>query len=390
MFVLSKQENVTFRAIAMLLAVALLMWVVAGQMTAQAANLTEVSNTLSDSDRSALSDHVIEYTIPSGSAGVEATESITVTFPNGFNISTSSVGLSDIDLEVDGVDETLVLGAPGAAQWQVATSGQDLVFTAGASESIAALATVTIKVGTAADGGTDQVTNHSTTGSYEFLITSGTGANNDTGRTRVAILDNVDVTATVDTTFDFTVTGFAAAGTDANGTTTTATSSSTAIPFGTLTAGDIETIAQRLNVTTNAIQGFVVTVEQDQNLLSSTGADIDGFANGTYTNAPGNWSTPSNSISNENTWGHWGLTSTDTDDFGGLGTFQACGNAATEGCWVAASTTPRQVFAHDGPSDGTTVNVGSTTVAYQVEITALQEAADDYSTTLTYIATPTF
>jgi hypothetical protein len=58
--------------------------------------------------------------------------------------------------------------------------------------------------------------------------------------------------------------------------------------------------------------------------------------------------------------------------------------------FIGVSTTPRAIFAHDGPADGITTDVGSTTVAYKVEITALQEAADDYTATLTYIATPTF
>ena len=47
-------------------------------------------------------------------------------------------------------------------------------------------------------------------------------------------------------------------------------------------------------------------------------------------------------------------------------------------------------MAHSGPSDGTTLGVGRATIGYQAQITALQEAGDDYSTTLTYIATPTF
>ncbi|MCA9366631.1 hypothetical protein KC722_03570, partial [Candidatus Kaiserbacteria bacterium] len=182
-------------------------------------------------------------------------------------------------------------------------------------------------------------------GSYEIDITSGTGANGDAGHTRVAILDNVDVTAQVDTTFDFVVSGVNTIGASVNGTSTSATSSATEIPFGTLSAGVVETIAQRLNVTTNAIGGFVVTVEQDQNLLSSTGADIDGFIDGAYTNTPAAWQAPGNNISDEDTWGHWGLTSEDsdlnTDEFG-------------SDLWVAASTTPREIFSHDGPSDGTT------------------------------------
>ncbi len=40
--------------------------------------------------------------------------------------------------------------------------------------------------------------------------------------------------------------------------------------------------------------------------------------------------------------------------------------------------------------DGVTDDIGAAQVGYQIQITALQEAGDDYSTTLTYIATPTF
>jgi hypothetical protein len=36
------------------------------------------------------------------------------------------------------------------------------------------------------------------------------------------------------------------------------------------------------------------------------------------------------------------------------------------------------------------MGIGSTTVAYKVQITALQEAATDYTAQLMYIATPVF
>ena len=127
----------------------------------------------------------------------------------------------------------------------------------------------------------------------------------------------------------------------------------------------------------------MVTVEQDANLLSSTGADIDGFIDGAYTNTPSSWVAPSNSIGDENTWGHWGLT---TDDISLLG----AGLDFAANQWVAPSTTPRAIMAHDGPSDGVTNDIGAARIGYQAQITALQEAGDDYSTTLTYIATPTF
>ena len=193
------------------------------------------------------------------------------------------------------------------------------------------------------------------------------------------------MTAIVNTSFVFTVTGLATS-TVVNGVTTTGSTTATAIPFGVLTAGAAKSMGQRLNVTTNARNGFVVTVEQDQNLLSSTGADIDGFRDGAYTNTPEAWgAAPLNQIGNENTWGHWGLTTSDTNLDAQLG-----GGTFVGSRFVAASTTPRNIFAHTGPSDGVTDDIGSTTVGYQIQITPLQEAGDDYSTVLTYIATPTF
>jgi hypothetical protein len=66
--------------------------------------------------------------------------------------------------------------------------------------------------------------------------------------------------------------------------------------------------------------------------------------------------------------------------------------------FVAVLDTPQVVFGHNGPSDGTTTGAGTaadddvsvTEVGYKIEITPLQEAADDYTAVLTYIATPTF
>jgi hypothetical protein len=117
-------------------------------------------------------------------------------------------------------------------------------------------------------------------------------------------------------------------------------------------------------------------------LQSSTGADIDDFSNATNVTTPAAWSSPTNLISDENTWGHWGLTST---DFVTTRSAQFSTNT-----WVAASTSPVIIMGHTGPSDGTTAGVGAATIGYQAQITALQEAGDDYNTSLTYIATPTF
>jgi hypothetical protein len=375
MFKISTNVEALRRVVAMLVAAAVLVVSLGFYTSVQAANLTLISNTLSDSDVSALSNHTIRFTVSATSSGVAAAGTINVTFPAGFNLGT--IDFTDVDFMIAGVDQTLAASAAGAT-WGVSTSSQVLTLTSGTGVVTAGQAVV-IEVGTNATfgtTGTDRVTNPAA-GSYEFYVTAGAS---DTGRTRVAILDNVDVTAIVNTSFTFVVAGLATS-TVVNGTSTTGSTTATAIPFGTLTAAQSKTLAQQLSVTTNARNGFVVTVEQDQNLLSSTGADIDGFANGTYTNTPAAWSTPTNSIADENTWGHWGLTSEDSnlngDEFGSA-------------LFVAASTTPRQIFSHTGPADGTTADIGRTDIGYQIEITPLQEAGDDYNTVLTYIATPTF
>jgi hypothetical protein len=230
------------------------------------------------------------------------------------------------------------------------------------------------------------ITNPATIGSYEIVVTTEDG---DSGKTRVAIVDDVLVSAIVDTTFTFTITGTATS-TAINGVTTTGSTSPTVINFARLVAGPggAEVLGQRLNVITNANNGFVVTVESDGDLESSNGAIIDVFDDGVdQPNPTTTWNSPSNSIGDQKTWGHWGLTTRDSN-LNSLGGFYTNEFAANE--FISATTTPRAVFHHDGPSDGTTNDIGSSTVAYKIEITALQEAADDYNTTLTYIATPTF
>ena len=372
MFKISTSVEALHRVVAMLVAVAVMIWSVGAYSSAQAANLTFISDTLSDSAPAVVSDHTLQFTIPAGSPGVIAGGTINVTFPAGFTMG--SVAFGDVDLSINAVDQTLA-AVPSGATWGAAVSGQILTFTSGTGVALAG-EVVIIKVGQNATGGVNQVTNPAT-GSYEFVVTAGA---DDTGRTRVAIVDTVLVTASVDTTFDFTVSGLATT-TSVNGTSTTGSTTATTIPFGVLTSGAVKTMAQKLDVVTNARNGFVVTVEQDGNLQSSTGADVDGFIDGAYTDTPAVWVAPTNNIADENTWGHWGLTSDDSD----LNTGEFTGTK-----FVAASTTPRAIFSHTGPSDGTTQDKGTIKVGYQIEISPLQEAGDDYTTTLTYIATPTF
>jgi hypothetical protein len=360
MFVIPTYVGFTHRVVAMLVACAVVLTSIGFCTKAQAANLVEVKDTLSDSGPSVTSAHTFSFEIPVGST-LASTGTVSITFPSGFTGVTSLV-TGNITVRKNGNLTT---------HSNFTAPSQTISFETGTSSTAGDVITVAV-----ADG---VVTNPSGIQSYEFQITTPT----DTGRTRVAIVNYVEVTAIVNTVFDFVVAGLGTS-TSINGTSTTGSTTATTIPFGVLAANGIYTLGQQLSVTTNARNGFVVTVEQDGNLQSSNGADIDSFANGNHTNTPATWTAPTNGLLLENEWGHWGLTSNDSDLNGGEFT-SGGGNK-----WVAASTTPRLIFEHNGPANGITQDVGQVEVAYQVQVTPLQEAADDYSATLMYVATPTF
>ena len=227
-----------------------------------------------------------------------------------------------------------------------------------------------------------RITNPASPGSYRITIG---GTQTDNGSTMVAIVNQVTVTAAVDTSLTFTV-ACVANGQAVNGTTTSTTSTAVAIAYGTLAPNVIVTAAQDLTVTTNAQNGFIVTVHEDQNLLSNSGADIDLFKDGAATAVPVVWTNPLATLGVENTYGHFGLTSNDTDLNGG----EFTGGGGNKWAGDFFSTTTRTVFSHTGPSDGTTQDIGKARIGYQIQVSALQEAANDYTNRLIYVCTPTF
>ncbi len=363
--------------IALVLIAAILLWAVGlpfGIGRAHAAQLTTVRDTITDSRPSVVANHTIDFTTPTG---VTSGQTITVTFPAGFDLS--SVAFGDVDLKDDSTDLAFA-ATPSGATWGAAVSGQVLTLTNGTT-AVGAGSVMELQIGTNATfgtAGTNQITN-TTAGSYVISL-GGTSA--DAADLRIAIIDAVTVTASVDTSLTFTVAGVAS-GQAVNGdaVTTSAGATATALPFGTLTPGTAKTLAQTLSVTTNATNGFAVTVIQNQNLVSANGADIDTFKDGASTAVPTAWTTPLGTLGTEATYGHYGITSEDsdlnTDEFG---TALYAGNLATA----------RTVFSHTGPADGSTADKGQTRVAIKIQVTALQEAATDYNNRLMYVATPTF
>jgi hypothetical protein len=257
---------------------------------------------------------------------------------------------------------------------------ENITFTiCGTSLAIATGTPVQIIVGSS----TRLWTNPSVTGSYRIYIA---GSQPSYGETRVAVLQNVTLTASVNTSFTFTVSGLATTtGLFGNLSTTTASSTATSLPFATLASGTPVILAQQLNVSTNAQNGFSVTVQEDQPPTSATGATIDLFKDGATTSIPTAWTHPSATLGAPQTYGHFGITSDDVDENStGVNEF------GTGTLWAGNFDQPRVVFSNNGAADGVTQNKGTARVGYKIEISDLQEAGNDYTDTITYVATPTF
>ncbi len=205
-------------------------------------------------------------------------------------------------------------------------------------------------------------------------------------RSIVFINEVVNVTASVLPRLEFVIQPL---GVDVavNGASTTIAAGTSSINFGNLNFSATTTIAsssiagQQLSVTTNAKYGFSVTVEQDQDLTSGSGAIIDPFANGFAQSVAVNWELPSANLDDVKTYGHFGFT-TDDDTLSG----SAFGLDKWKGF---SGTSTMEVMHHTGSADGLTQGKGLAKVAYQIQVSALQEAGD-YSNTLTYICTPTY
>lgn len=364
------------KAIATIAGFAIILWSLGlpSLSFATAATLSSFSDTITDSAPNASADHNIEFILPSENDGIGIGETIVLTFNGGFDLNT--IGEKDIDVLFAGSNLS-------EAEFSVATTSTTITITT-VGTSTPAGTNVQVLIGTnATDGGpaTAQIANPAAEGSFELDVAAGAGPA-DSGTTHIVVLSSVLVTASVDTVFTFAVSGVNSGVVISPTETTTGSTGSTTIPFGVLENGQATTSAQQLTVTTNASQGYQVTVQTDGYLESTTGGVIDGFSSESDTAIA--WAAPTGNVNDDTTWGHWGVTSDDAT------TTRGSQFDSDESTYIGASTTPRIVMSHDGPANGAETGIGTTYVGYKVAITALQEAGEDYSTTLTYIATPTF
>ncbi|MEN9560828.1 MAG: hypothetical protein RIQ56_101, partial [Candidatus Parcubacteria bacterium] len=236
-----------FNKVAVLLIVSLLLWAFGApsfRFTANAAAFTNISDTLSDSDLSVSSAHTLRFTVNTALDTAGGSDTIFIHFdPTGNAFNLLNVGADTIGSEI-GMDVVSACGV-GASEFQAATTSDTLTLTLCSGDTVATSTILSFKTGTTT------ITNPGTAASYVIRVTSRDQGNAsltlDTADTRVAIIDDVVVTAAVDTSFTFTVAGLAS-GTTVNGTTTSTTTTATAIGYGTLQPGVPVFAGQRLSV----------------------------------------------------------------------------------------------------------------------------------------------
>ena len=324
---------------------------------ADAASLASYADTISSSAPSAIASHKIEML---DTVSLNTNDYIEVVFAPEFLLSGN---IADAICPLD----TTASSPTTHAIRCTATAG-------------VAVATTSITIG--------QVINPSLVGNYAVTtsVYLNTGNLLEWSQTWVAINDSVTVGASVLPRLGFVILPLE---TDivVNGATTTIPSATSSINFGNLNFSATTTIAsssiagQELQVTTNANYGFLVTVEQNQDMTSSNGAIIDPFANGTAQVTASDWVLPLADLNDSKTFGHLGIT-TDDDTISGA--------AFGVNKWKGFSgTSTMEVMRHTGPADGLTAGKGLAKVAYQVQVSALQEAGE-YTNILTYICTPTY
>lgn len=224
-----------------------------------------------------------------------------------------------------------------------------------------------------------------TADTYMFKIqnfTNGADPNSDTPTDevtgKVAVVESVRVTATVDPSISFTIAG-TTAGSHCSLDTDVATTA-TAVPFGVLTLNAFLQAAQTLTVSTNAVSGYTVTAIENER-LSNLASSPSYIANTTcdsgtcaYDGSGSGWATAT---------GHPGFGYTVAIVNGTPTIAPTAPNFRPFGS-LAATETPVTIMSNAGTADTQQVDV-----CYQISVDATQPAGN-YENQITYTATASF
>jgi hypothetical protein len=332
---------------------------------AYAAALTSLSDTQTSVKINALSDHTIQFVTPTG---IAAGANVTVTFPAGFVMGTSTLLNVDFATSTTGTcsgfnQETLAL-SPSNGTWGYSTSSQTLTFTSGTGV-VPPNRCIQIKIGSNATfggQGVTQIANPASANLYALAI-GGSFGDNGTISENIITDDTVVVTATVQQTITFSIS------------TTTlyfGNFSSVAARYASSTnaAGDsLENIANSLVVSTNASGGYTISV-RGQTLTSQQ------FATSTISFIG---AAPAPSLTGSEQFGIRATVS------GGTGASIAATYASTTAYGYSGTATTSSTLA---TGSGAT-NASTYSLRYLGNISATTEAGT-YVANLVYVATSNF
>ncbi len=222
----------------------------------------------------------------------------------------------------------------------------------------------------------------------QILDSADSFAVKDQTQGKIAVLEGVRVTATVDPTVQLTLTAVASAETRC-GQTTTGTSTGTTVPFGSLSVASAfgNIMSQQVSAVTNASGGYVVTVFEDAILSvegddSTTLADTDGDNGSASSTVSDEWTTETTesgfgySIQNVDTTTVPFQYSTATGTCTGTFCARAFGIGSSNAATIMTNTST--------PTDTEDIYM-----CYKIVANTVQTAGD-YENRLVYTATATF
>jgi len=342
----------------------------------------------SDSRPSTASNYTITYD-QSASGDLSAGDTLVITFPTAFDTSGfASTDALDYDITNNGVEETIVDSGDTCAddEIEITTVASD-VFTFTACSGFvgeAAGTVLVIEIGThATAGGTGntQAVN-STAGTYSFTADA---TDEDAKDALVAIVAGVTVSATVDESLTVAVNAVSAGAScdDNGGTPTEISTTATTVPFATVSTETFYNGCQRIDVDTNASQGYTVTIAQTQLLTSGSDTISEGTCDGSC---------------NDTTLGGW---ETATNNGFGYCADDRAGNAAADAGIVSADQcddgTPFYYTFFTDPTEPTVdfmfsagpISGDQTNISFHLSVDGAQDAGT-YQNVVYYVATPTF
>lgn len=348
----------------------------------------DLSVLLSDSRPSTVTNVTITYD-QSASGDFSAGDTLIVTFPTAWDTSSfASTDALDYDITNNAVEETLVDSGDSCTgdTIEITTVASD-VFTFTACSGFvgeAAGTVLVIEIGTHATAGGTGNTQATTSTAATYTFTAD-ATDEDAKDALVAVVAGVTISATVDESLTVAVNAVTAGANcdDNGGTPTEITTTNTTVPFGTISTETFYNGCQRIDVDTNAAQGYNVTIAQTQLLTSGGNTVAEGTCDGACSDtALGGWETATN-----NGFGYC------ADDRAGNAAADA-GIASTDQCDDA---TPLYYTFFTDPTEPTVdfmfssgpISGDQTNVSFHLSVPG-DQAAGTYQNVVYYVATPTF